>query len=106
MAIPIPGDIFRIYEISITSLFLTDFPMLSISIGAVTIQARTPYLDARRRLMLRWPNVPTRLQHFSFVQLTSETFFAGLELEMLAFYCQTFFDNAGHPPTIPYGLPT
>ena len=84
---------------------LKDFPSWSRGLGAHSSELRAPYLDAFRRLLLRWPDVPSHFEHISFVTLTSPDEYTSLEVQLLVFYCQMFFDVSGRPPTILYEIP-
>ncbi|KAF7799479.1 hypothetical protein EIP86_010714 [Pleurotus ostreatoroseus] len=84
---------------------IQQFPSWSRGLGADSKELRAPYLDALRRLMLRWPGLPDILKQFTFKGLISDDDYTRLEIQLLSVYCQRFFDCSGRPPTILYGIP-
>lgn len=63
---------------------------------------RAAHLENLRLLVSRWPNVPASVkQSVPFTSITSPSVFEQREIEITAFYCQTFFDLAGRAPIIP-----
>ena len=73
---------------------------------AEDIRDRAASLDALRRLVLRWPEVPNAVRDCP--ALTSATPGAALlqaERDLTQYYCQMFWEHGGRAPIVPRRLP-
>ncbi|KAJ3555946.1 hypothetical protein NM688_g2297 [Phlebia brevispora] len=87
-------------------LLLKSIPSTWDGLAAESRLERAPYLDALRTVVSRWPHTPATIVLVPlFVNITSEPLFDKFELALLKFYCQSFFDIAGHAPMIPHRVP-
>lgn len=82
------------------------FPQNSTGLTSYELHDRIPCLEALRRLMLDWPNVPHDLKESPSLDLTtSPDTVTTVERAIASFYVQSFFDVSGRAAVIPRRLP-
>ena len=86
--------------------FVSDtLPTANTGLAADDIRDRAASLDGLRRLILRWPNVPSTIDDSILTETTPVDVLERAERELTSFYCQTFFELSGRPPTVPRRFP-
>ncbi|KAJ3544616.1 hypothetical protein NM688_g5718 [Phlebia brevispora] len=71
-------------------------------LAAIRLDERAEYLQALKRIISRWPNVPDRIRTMApFKSVNDVGRFAEMERALVGYYCQTFYEVAGRPPLIP-----
>lgn len=87
-------------------LSLHALPNSSRGLGAEFMQARVPYLESFRQVLIRWPLCPLEVCSSPPLVLTTPGRIAAeLESSMIRFYTQTFFDYSGRVPITPHAFP-
>jgi hypothetical protein len=84
------------------------FPTYNTGFQAETMDARKPYLERLRKVMLAWPETPSVLDYSFYPNPDKEAEKYSpqvLERRVIVFYCQTFFDYFGRPPIVPHRIP-
>lgn len=66
---------------------------------------RVPWLEALRRVLLRWPACPQIIAEQSVLHSMPEPEIADVEKQMTMFYVNTFFQCSGRAPIVPHTLP-
>ena len=73
---------------------------------ASNIIHRTTALESLRRVVSRWPRCPDRIRSSRPLgTATPRSMLEGLEGDIILFYVQTFFQNAGRAPIVPHMFP-
>nr|VWP01367.1 Dehydrogenase with different specificities [Ganoderma boninense] len=76
------------------------------SLSAPLPHHRIPSLNALREILLLWPFCPPEIKRRAPLDTSaSEQAIEELEVELAAFYTQTFFDVAGRAPLVPHCFP-
>ncbi|KAF7790156.1 hypothetical protein EIP86_001108 [Pleurotus ostreatoroseus] len=86
-------------------LRITELPSANQGLSAENVETRAPYLEAFRQLLSRWPSVPSSLADCEPLTSISTSLFEQKEVELIHFYCQTFWTHAGRAPVLPRRLP-
>ena len=87
-------------------LVLQQLPAAPDGLASLEARARAPYLEALRQVLCRWPFVPDVLKNsVPFPSISSLVMFGERELQLLLFYCQTFFEVCGRAPIVPRCIP-
>lgn len=91
----------------ILNLWHESFPEHNFGLAAECYEDRVASLECLSELELSWPNAPTWTNQSFFTVFEERGLdgFASFELEVVLFYCQTFFDFFGRPPIVPHRLP-
>ena len=81
-------------------------PTTNTGLAADNIQDRAASLNGLRRLMQRWPEVPSTIRDCPMLGAsTAVETLRRAESELSRYYCQTFWELAGCPPILPRRLP-
>ncbi|KAF7789498.1 hypothetical protein EIP86_000444, partial [Pleurotus ostreatoroseus] len=72
-------------------LRIVDLPISNTGLAAAVVSERAPYVEALRVLITRWPSVPDALIACQSMTLLPDDQFLETEIQLLNFYCQTFW---------------
>ncbi|KAJ3557021.1 hypothetical protein NM688_g1694 [Phlebia brevispora] len=83
------------------TLIPSDLPAANDGLAATKLDERAEYLQALKRTISRWPNVPDRIRTMTpFKSVNDAGRFAEMERALVGCYCQIFYEVAGRPPMI------
>ena len=86
---------------------LTSFPNFPAGLGGKVPQARVRYIEALRRVVLRWPFCPQEIVTApSLTTASNDETIEKLERAIASFYVTTFFSFSGRAPLVPHAFPT
>ena len=84
---------------------LRTLPPERIGFCATLINRRIPFLEAFRRIIIRWPGCPSVVRNTVISLTVNRLEVARLEEDMITFYVRSFFDCAGRAPLVPHDYP-
>lgn len=73
---------------------------LGAGLGAAAKKTRAPYLEALRRVVLRWPLCPPALAQNGFIAGMADPIHESLERKIWDYYSQTFYTQFGRAPCV------
>ncbi len=85
--------------------YVRELPTTDVGLTAARLDARLPYLEAFRRVLIRWPLCPHSVHSQKITLDMPMDQIVGIEANMLLFYVETFFSYSGRAPLIPHAFP-